>query len=871
MKISRTEPSTATTTTPVMPKAQHANHLGINCLQIEFPTGISKFSLNISAFAFALACKEHEKQKIPEKYDQKQDFLNRANACAQVSTSKCNKSVEMFACYRSKNQSTGHRNSILAICKLHLGKAANVAGIRVKICIHREADEQMLVVESTIGFSFTEKIHNSTRKFSIKPGETPDTSLALTMVSFPIFFIEFGNERHRSFIDDKTGGKNTSSNWDNEEATIATVLNSIVEEQINGSLTKTLHFVPPPNKNMEIYFLITKPRFTKLITRQFVPPYKDNPDITHPSICDLLGDDCESTRQIVSKIDEMREWCAPFNPSGPCIGPRRTPTPEDLKPFMRPHWDSMAFPSTEIPPNDKKPDDPLKFDGDIIYTKRHAQARYDLFMEACAECRNSSNLEEEPRRQKRQFWIGVYKWRNFPIPIKFDPETLGNEIESAKTAVQGAVAWIMENTCVNFTFDESKLKEEGIQIYDDGVGGKCGLSSVGDGWGLQGLSLNCRNMATAAHELLHALGLAHEQQRNDFYNFIKLNPYEKNNVEKTENYGLPYDFGSIMHAPPERGSYNTYKRITLNRFYQQTIGQREKPSFKDLTIINRMYCNDSCGAENLCQNGGYPNPRQCSECFCPDGYGGKQCETLEEDSDCTSLGAHSTRELEADWQTRTFNPSINCVIDYECACHWRIKPKDGKKLRIQLKQLDLRPQCSASPCYRPFFEIKFRKDKRAQGARLCCPDAIRQMSPSQNWIEAEEPGTEIIISAHLNDMNKVTIELTYETDGAKIVRSDECPDPRDTFIKERNPGQRITCNADDVKSKQIPCSRRNEIYACRDANYTALVNGRATNKTQIFIECFKREDNPTKFWGYWEDKAQDPIHIDDLQCVEPHP
>uniref|UniRef100_A0A914H7D3 Uncharacterized protein n=1 Tax=Globodera rostochiensis TaxID=31243 RepID=A0A914H7D3_GLORO len=141
------------------------------------------------------------------------------------------------------------------------------------------------------------------------------------------------------------------------------------------------------------------------------------------------------------------------------------------------------------------------------------------------------------------------------------------------------------------------------------------------------------------------------------------------------------------------------------------------------------------------------------------------------------------------------------------------------------------------------------------GARLC----------------TEESGTEMIISAHLNGMNNVKIELTYETDGAKIVRSDECPDPRDLFIKERNPGQPVTCNVDDLKSKQIPCSRKNEIYACRLANYTALVNGRPTNKTQIFIECFKREDNPTKFWGYWEDKAQDPIHIDDIQCVQPYP
>ncbi|KAI3408208.1 hypothetical protein GPALN_012054 [Globodera pallida] len=55
----------------------------------------------------------------------------------------------------------------------------------------------------------------------------------------------------------------------------------------------------------------------------------------------VLGDDCEPTRKLLVKIDEMQEWCEPNNPSGPCIGPRRTPTPDDLKPFMRPPWDNM--------------------------------------------------------------------------------------------------------------------------------------------------------------------------------------------------------------------------------------------------------------------------------------------------------------------------------------------------------------------------------------------------------------------------------------------------------------------------------------------------------------------------------------------------
>ncbi|KAI3417070.1 hypothetical protein GPALN_015622 [Globodera pallida] len=836
--LSTTETSTKTMLSPVTPKAQNVNHLGIKCMQIEFPVDIPSFSLNISASAFGLACEEHEKQdeSSSEKYDKKKDFLDRANACAQVPSSKCNKSVELFACYRSKRESTSRRNSILTKCQEHLKESSNVEGIRVQICIHREAKEQMLVIESIIGFSFSEKIYNSTRKFSIKPGETSETSLALRIVPFPILFIEFGNERHRSFIDDKTGGKNTSSNWgDKENAIIGTVLNSIVEEQINGSWTKTLHFVPPPNENMKIYFQILKPKFTKLITRQFEKPYKDNPNIIHPSRCDQLGDDCEATRQLLKKIDEIREWCAPFNPTRRCIGPRRTPTPDELKPFTRPPWDNMSLPSTKMPSNDKRTKDPLET-GDVLYTKDQAQRRYDNFVKACAKCRNSSKPEKEPRRHKRQFLIGVNKWKKFPISIRFDTESLGEEIKVAKTAIKGAITWFMENTCLNFTFDKTN-EENGIRIMDNGDPDICGESNVGQIWGWQELSLNCRDMGTGAHELLHALGLSHEHERDDYYNYIKLNPHDKDNADKTENYLFPYDFGSIMHYPPEWSLHNTYKRITLNRFYQQTIGQEEKPSFKDYAIINSIYCNDTCGAQNVCQNGGYPNPNRCSECFCPDGYGGKHCEALGEDKCCTEM-VDQPREMEADWQTRTINLVQKVEKGFnQCTCHWKIKPNDGKKLRIQLKRLGLPPQCSAMPCKRPYFEIKFRKDKRAQGARLCCPDAIAQMSPSQNWIEAEEPGQEMIISAHLNNMNNVTIELTYETDGAKILPSDQCPDPRGLFIPGRNPGRKITC-VDDMETKEIPCSRRQEFYTCQTPDHHTTVNGRQTNKTRILLECF---------------------------------
>uniref|UniRef100_A0A183CG09 Metalloendopeptidase n=1 Tax=Globodera pallida TaxID=36090 RepID=A0A183CG09_GLOPA len=256
-----------------------------------------------------------------------------------------------------------------------------------------------------------------------------------------------------------------------------------------------------------------------------LPQYLNNPNKTVLSRCEQLGDDCEPIRQLLRKIDKMREWCSPFSLSEPCIGRRRTPpTPDDLKPFKRPSWDKTDFPSTEIPRIDEKTDDdPLDDGDDVLVTKQQAQTEYDQFMEACAKCRNSSKMEKEKRRQKRQFLIGANKWTK-------------------------------ENTCVRFTFDKFN-EENGIEIMDNGNTNICGQSPVGQTSGWQQISLNCRDMSTASHELLHALGLHHEHQRNDGSSYIKLNPLEKENAKKTETHGFPYDFGSRMHGGPGRGAH----------------------------------------------------------------------------------------------------------------------------------------------------------------------------------------------------------------------------------------------------------------------------------------------------------------------------
>uniref|UniRef100_A0A183CFM7 Astacin domain-containing protein n=1 Tax=Globodera pallida TaxID=36090 RepID=A0A183CFM7_GLOPA len=95
---------------------------------------------------------------------------------------------------------------------------------------------------------------------------------------------------------------------------------------------------------------------------------------------------------------------------------------------------------------------------------------------------------------------------------------------------------------------------------------------------------------TAAHELLHALGLLHEQSRSDARNFTILKLQDKQSeTYDTNNFKFGYDFGSVMHYGADYIPPDNYNIITLPRFYQQTIGQ------------------NSCkGHEMRCKNRGSP-------------------------------------------------------------------------------------------------------------------------------------------------------------------------------------------------------------------------------------------------------------------------
>ncbi|PIO72192.1 astacin [Teladorsagia circumcincta] len=155
-------------------------------------------------------------------------------------------------------------------------------------------------------------------------------------------------------------------------------------------------------------------------------------------------------------------------------------------------------------------------------------------------------------------------WKKFPHSLwkegvnyyidrsQYQSQMLYNDV---RTAFQRAAKLWESNTCINFTEDASAKNR--IKIHP---GPTCN-SYVGKNGGEQTMMLgsSCAYTYMAAHEIGHALGFMHTFQRHDRDKYITLNEnaivssyygdFMKMTPEQNDNFGLPYDYGDVMHYP----------------------------------------------------------------------------------------------------------------------------------------------------------------------------------------------------------------------------------------------------------------------------------------------------------------------------------
>jgi len=239
-------------------------------------------------------------------------------------------------------------------------------------------------------------------------------------------------------------------------------------------------------------------------------------------------------------------------------------------------------------------------EGDIMVRKRHVL---------------KSPQGEYIEKRKASSW--ARQWPDGIVPYEF---SYGWSQEEKDHAYQ-AIADYHKHTCIKFYERQNHHK----RYLHFGNGQGC-YSTIGQQWneGEQLVSLPglCRHPSTITHELGHALGLYHEQSRSDRDSFVHIissnvNPSMLSNFDKeeTNNYGIPYDYHSIMHYGKTSFSYNGEMTIyTIDQNYQDVIGRAQSLSFFDVAMITDMYnCSDHCDKKE-CPDGGFLN-HNC-ECLC---------------------------------------------------------------------------------------------------------------------------------------------------------------------------------------------------------------------------------------------------------------
>uniref|UniRef100_A0A182P9B1 Metalloendopeptidase n=1 Tax=Anopheles epiroticus TaxID=199890 RepID=A0A182P9B1_9DIPT len=194
----------------------------------------------------------------------------------------------------------------------------------------------------------------------------------------------------------------------------------------------------------------------------------------------------------------------------------------------------------------------------------------------------------------------AFKWVQGIVPYEMSAEF--TQLEQNK--ITDAMNRIASYSCVRFV-PRSPLDRQYLNITANPTG--C--------WATLGMNLlanqlnlhreGCLEKGIIMHELMHVLGLTHPQSRpdRDFYVLVQedavdaglrknLNKYQQGVIE---DFGIPYDYESILHCQSDAFSSATSNRATVVPLVNVEIGQRNALSLKDVRKLNKMYDYEYCG------------------------------------------------------------------------------------------------------------------------------------------------------------------------------------------------------------------------------------------------------------------------------------
>ncbi|QQP56456.1 Metalloendopeptidase [Caligus rogercresseyi] len=203
----------------------------------------------------------------------------------------------------------------------------------------------------------------------------------------------------------------------------------------------------------------------------------------------------------------------------------------------------------------------------------------------------------------RSFLVGsTTRWPDATVPYLISSDFSSEDVSKIK---QG-MATIEGSSCVKFV--ERTNEDKYVNIVTGGGGCYANL-------GYNKWRSNSMDQGSITHELFHILGSGHEQNRPDRDEYVTVNwanvpTQSANNWIRTCNinggdtdfsdcysgyrtttFGLPYEYGSVMHYGLNAGSSNGGPVMTTKKTVPEgiRIGKVDRPTVLDFKKLNKAY------------------------------------------------------------------------------------------------------------------------------------------------------------------------------------------------------------------------------------------------------------------------------------------